>query len=170
MYPPQQPYALQQQPPQQGYSPTNGMASIVKALMDGNSAYRQQQGGQPSPGPSLVPGSAVPGAMGPTSMGGRAGPAPLTDPGAMMPGLGAGPPPQASMPPTGGPPGAGGPVPMPMPRPEFGAGAPPMDPTALAGSGLPQTPGMPPSSMLATAGAPGVDPMTQALMSPIPGQ
>lgn len=115
--------------PQMIQSPTQGIAQMVQALMAGNSAYKQQQ-------PQfLSPGSAVPGAQGPTAVGGPNGPMPLqpTDPSTMTGGLGS------------------SPVPMPMPRP----------------SGAPMPPSFPDNG---TGAVPYMnDPVSQALMSPIPG-
>jgi hypothetical protein len=114
------------------YTPMNGVAAMVKAIMDGDAASKQQQmsGGGMSP---MSPGSMVPGAMGPTSTGGPMGPTPLVDPSSMTGGLGA-PPPMSG--------GAG----IPSPSPGMTQGFP--------------TGGTSPM---------GMDPVTQALMSPIPG-
>jgi len=103
-------------------TPLNGVAAMVKAIMDGNDSFKQQQANQPA----LAPGSAVPGAHGATAVGGPMGPTPLsgTSPAAMTGGL------------AGAPQGAGGPLTSP-----FTQGGQPIS----------------------------IDPVTQALMSPIPG-
>lgn len=97
---------------------SGGIDQMVRALMTGNDQYNQahpQAMGQPA----LAPGSAVPGAVGPTAVGGPSGPSPLPmpDPAAMQGGFGA-------------------PVPMPQPRPDmaFPQSAPPvgMDPATAA--------------------------------------
>jgi hypothetical protein len=145
------------QPSGQPFTPVNGVAAMVKAIMDGNSAYKDQQAKQASMGGSqaLTPGSMVPGAVGPTSVGGPAGPAPLVDPSSMTGGLGGVP-----STPVPGPVGAALSSASPMGVPNTGgvsAGIPSPSPTMTQGF---PTGGASPVSM---------DPVTQALMSPIPG-
>jgi hypothetical protein len=67
------------QAPAQITTPVNGVAAMIKAMMDGNDSFKQQQGNLPA----LAAGSPVPGAGGPTAVGGPSGPSPL--PGATNP-------------------------------------------------------------------------------------
>jgi len=132
-------------------SPTTGISAMVKAIMDGNDAYKQRQmvaqkqaqGAQPlaQPGPpmSLTPPtdpSTMTGGMGQTT-----NPIPMPIMQGSGPGGNAVPMPTMS---GSGP--AGSPVPMPM----------------MQGAGMSQFPmnGVNPQTM---------DPVTNALMSPIPG-
>lgn len=133
---------------QQPVTATNGIASMLKAMLDGNSQYKQGQatGGAGMPPSPMSSGSMVPGAAGPSSVGGAMGPAPLVDPNSLQGGLGASP---SMSPPMGG-------VPSPMTGPQ-GAGIP--NPAMPMSQGFPNS-GTVPMSM---------DPVTNALMSPIPG-
>lgn len=134
---------------QQPYTAVNGMASLVKAMMDGNAKYKAGQGAAGGLGASpLSSGSMVPGAAGPSSVGGAMGPAPLVDPNALQGASPLGGAPSPGMaPPVGGPP-----------------------PGATPGPGI-QSPPMPMSQAFPTGGTNpmSMDPVTQALMSPIPG-
>lgn len=109
-------------------TPVNGVAAMIKAMMDGNDSFKNSQTALPA-------GSQVPHTAGPTSVGGPNGPSPLspgTNPAAMSGGF-------AGMPQQGAAGMAGMPV---------------------GGAGGIFTQGGSPVSM---------DPVTQALMSPIPG-
>lgn len=131
-----------------------GVAAMIKAIMDGNDAYKAQQ----KPASYLAPGSAVPGAQGLTSVSGGGGPP--------MPIMGGGPTPPAPAP---------MPAPPPMPGPSNATGmAPPSGAPMVLGGGmapqLPQDPfatGAPPIPGMGMAQT--GDPVAQALMSPIPG-
>jgi hypothetical protein len=155
------------QPNTQPYTPANGVAAMVKAIMDGNAAYQAKQAKQGAvaptsplspPPPAMSPGSMVPGATGPSSVGGPSGPTPLVNPSSMAGGLGGGVPTTPVPGPVGaalsssnmGVPNTGGVAPP-------GAGIPSPSPTMTQGF---PTGGASPVSM---------DPVTQALMSPIPG-
>lgn len=123
----------QGQSPQQ-FSYPGAITNMIKAIQQGNDQYKQQQQqniGQPQ---FQAPGSAVPGAIGPTSVGGANGPSPL------------------NMAPSGG-------VPMPMPNP---SATMPTTPSAMSG-------GLGDSAFTGGSSPVSMDPVTQALMSPIPG-
>lgn len=156
-----QPQLTQQQP----VTATNGVASMIKAMLAGNDQYKAGQagaGGGMPPSP-MSSGSMVPGAAGPSSTGGAMGPAPLVDPNSLQGGLGG----PAPMGPP--PPGAGGG----MPPPTMGAsqyGSPMYGGGGASGTGIPQ-PSMPMSQGFPNSpqGPMSMDPVTNALMSPIPG-
>jgi len=126
----QTPSYLQQQ---NNPSAAGAVNNMVRALMAGNDQYKQAHPTPQGPVP-LAAGSAIPGAMGPTSVGGMNGPMPLmgaTNPATMTGGMGS------------------APIPTPAPRPD----AAPVQPPFPAG----------PTNPVA------MDPVSQALMSQIPG-
>jgi hypothetical protein len=141
-------------------TPINGVAAMVKAIMDGQDSYKQQQLKQAASGGAspMSPGSMVPGASGPSSVGGPSGPTPLVNPAAMAGGIGG--PPTTPVPgPVGAAMSGAG-----MGMPNTGGVAPPgagiPSPSPAMTQGFPTGGGASPVSM---------DPVTQALMSPIPG-
>jgi hypothetical protein len=87
------PPPMQFQPLQFAQSPSMGQA--LQGLGQSLTPIARQLG-QPSPTMPMNPGSAVPGAQGPTSVGGPAGPAPLVQPGTTTPGQFPGPSPMST--------------------------------------------------------------------------
>jgi len=170
--------AIQGQTPsylQQTNNPTyaGAVSNMIKAIMQGNDQYKQkmQQNMGNQQMQSLSPGSAVPGAVGMTSVGGPNGPMPVVPPGTI------GGSPVGFAPPSSN-------IPLPQPRPTMAPQTPvspaaaPSNPTAAPISMDPATQAMMapgtanlPSQPfdLGTNPVMSADPVTNALMSPIPG-